>query len=110
MAFLTVVLIFLLAMIISALPLYFAVKLFGGKATILKVLFVNLIAGIVIGSIKLAIGLFGGLLAFIVLLLIYKYMFGLGFLRAFFVWIMQFVIAAILLIIAMFSFGVSLVL
>ncbi|MBW2981232.1 hypothetical protein KY360_07485 [Candidatus Woesearchaeota archaeon] len=95
--------------VLSALPLYLAVKLLGGKATILKVILVNVIVGIIIPVVKNFIGLFGGIVAFIVLLFIYKEMFSLGWIRAFIVWIMQFIVVAILIFTAAALLGLSLI-
>ncbi len=92
----------ILISIISALPLYFAVKFLGGKATILKVILVNI-----------AVGLLGFLLnipiiGFILLLLIYKEMFELSWFRAFLAWILQFVVAVILILCAVLLLGIAL--
>ncbi|MFH1126684.1 MAG: hypothetical protein ABIG84_04335 [archaeon] len=79
-----------LIILISALPLYFAVKLLGGEATIFKVLMVNLIAAIVGAVFKLP------LIGFLLLLFIYKEVFKLSWFGAFAAWILQFVVAAVL--------------
>ncbi len=78
--------------ILSALPLYFAVKILGGKTSLLKVIIVNFIAALVTPIIKSWIGIFGGVVAFIALLFIYKVMFRLGWVRALIAWAGQFII------------------
>ena len=90
-----------LLLVISSLPLYFAVKFLGGKATILKVIFVNLFVGIVSGVLSIP------LLGFILLLFIYKKFFELSWLKAFFALILQFVVAVILVVIAIVVLGIA---
>ena len=92
-----------LLLVVSSLPLYFAVKFLGGKATILKVILVNLIVGLVSGLLSIP------LLGFILLLFIYKKFFELSWLNAFFAWILQFVIAVILVVIAIAVLGIALI-
>ncbi|MFC1705003.1 hypothetical protein ACFLZ6_01595 [Nanoarchaeota archaeon] len=105
---LTGVILFVL-IVISALPLYIAVKLLGGKASIIKVFIVNIIVGILVPIVNSFINWFGGLIAFIVLLFIYKKMFDLGWFRAFVAWVLQFIVLVGLIFIAGL-FGLSLVL
>jgi len=98
-----------IVLIISAIPLNIAVKLLGGKSSLFKVILVNLILGVINGFIDTKFALFSGILSFVALLFIYKIMFDLGWLRAFLVWILQFVIAFILTLILLFL-GISLIL
>ncbi len=88
--------------IISALPLYFAVKFLGGKATIFKVLMVNLIVGIVGAVLDVPV------VGFVLLLFVYKEVFKLSWFSAFFAWILQFVVA-LALVIGAVAFGVAVV-
>jgi len=76
--------------VISALPLYFAVKFLGGKATIFKVLMVNLIVGIIGAALDMPV------IGFVLLLFVYKEVFKLSWLSAFLAWLLQFVVAAVL--------------
>lgn len=94
-------------LVVSAIPLNLAVKLLGGRSSILKVILVNL--GVWAAGLYLerAFGLFAGLLSFIVMLIIYRYAFDLGWLRAFAAWVLQFVIIAAF-VIALSLVGVSL--
>lgn len=87
-----VALIFIL--IISALPLYFAVKILGGDASVFKVLFVNLVVGII------GIVVNSHLIVFLMLIFVYKMMFRLSWIAAFLAWILQFVIALVLVALA----------
>ena len=93
----------ILVLVMSSLPLYFAVKFLGGKATILKVIFVNLIVGVISGVLAIP------LLGFILLLFIYKKFFELSWLKAFLASILQFVVAAILVVVAVVVLGIALV-
>lgn len=79
----------LIILFISALPLYFAVGLMGGKTSILKVLFANFIVGIIYLIVP-------SLISFILLLFIYKEMFKLSWLGALGAWLLQFVVAVVL--------------
>ncbi len=89
-------------LIISALPLYFAVKFLGGKATIFKVLMVNLIVGVIGAALDMPI------IGFVLLLFVYKEVFKMSWLSAFLAWILQFIVAGALLFLASFlSLGVA---
>lgn len=92
---------FLVILIISAIPLNIAVKLLGGRSSILKVIFANILAGILAFFIEMFLG--GGfwisVLIFIAMLLVYKSMFEMGWIRSFLAWLLQFVIIAIIMII-----------
>lgn len=89
-------------LIISALPLYFAVKMLGGDATIFKVIMVNVAVGI-IGAV-----LDAPLIAFLLLLFVYKSLFNLSWFGALGAWLLQFVVAG-LLIVASVVLGLGLV-
>ena len=89
-------------LIISALPLYFAVKFLGGKATIFKVLMVNLIVGVIGAALDMPV------IGFVLLLFVYKEVFKMSWLSAFLAWILQFAVACALLFLALFlSLGVA---
>jgi len=87
-AFVILVIIFLL----SAVPLYLAVKLLGGKTTLLKTAFITLVSGIIVVAIEQFFRIWGGLIAFIVLIWIYHEAFRLKWFKAFLAWILQFII------------------
>ncbi len=95
------------AIIISALPLYLAVKALGGKTSILKTFLINIIGGLAVSLVNYFFETWGGILAFIVLLFIYMWAFKLGPIRAFFAWLLQFVIVAVLYIIGGIIVGAS---
>jgi hypothetical protein len=105
MVMLTIAMIIIvLVFIITAIPLNIAVHLLGGHSNLFKTAFVNFIVGL-IGAAIYAFAPFGGLLAFVALLVVYKFMFGLSFLRALLAWVLQFVIAG-LIFWALIAFGV----
>ncbi len=76
--------------IISALPLYFAVNLLGGRTTILKAFLVMLITAI-LATVIAAIFPFGTLIAAFILIWIYHEVFRLRWIKAFIAWILQIV-------------------
>ncbi len=82
--------------LLSALPLYFSVKVMGGKTGLLKIIIVNIIVALVAFAIKMQFDTWGGVIAFILMILIYKYMFKIGWIRAILVWLLQFVFAVII--------------
>jgi len=104
---LTIIIIILLAIIVSSLPLYFSVRLFGGDASILKVFFTNILVAI-ISSVLLRLFGFGALIILLSTILVYMFMFKLGFFRAFFAWLIQYVVAFLLVLLFLFVLGLSL--
>ncbi|MBW2999604.1 hypothetical protein KY339_02925 [Candidatus Woesearchaeota archaeon] len=102
-------LILLLIVVISALPLHLAVTMLGGRSSILKVIGVSILVAIAVAVINTFFGAFLSMvLGFLALLLIYRAMFEIGFIRAFFAWALQGVIAFLLLALAAFLGLVSL--
>ncbi|MBN2458350.1 hypothetical protein JXB31_04435 [Candidatus Woesearchaeota archaeon] len=96
--------------VLSAIPLNIAVKLLRGKSTLIKAILVNLVVAVLTALIN---GFFDAhtsialIVGFIVLLLVYKVMFSMGWLRSFLAWILQFVIIAIVIVV-LALFGLSL--
>ena len=105
------ILIKILIIIISAIPLYLAVKLLRGKTTLMKVIIVNFLVAVAAFLIELivSLGWLGSLLTAVALLFIYKSMFKIGWVRSILVWLLQIVIAALLMMLFAL-FGVALVL
>lgn len=108
MEILTILLILVLIVIISALPLNIAVKLLGGDSSIIKVIGVNLLVFTTVFIINLLVGPLAGIIGFIAMLFIYKISFDLGWFKAFVAWILQAVIVVILGILGTVLLGVSL--
>ena len=79
----------------SAIPLNIAVRLLEGKSSWLKAIATNIGIAILSFLIGLKIAKFAGLLSFLVLLVIYKIMFRLGWFRALMAWLLQLGIIAI---------------
>lgn len=96
------ILITIVAFIIGAIPLYIAVILLGGRASVVKVILVNLGIGFLEGLLdaKFQTAWVSKVLSFLVLLVIYKFMFDLGWIRAVLVWILQFVLTVVMLFLA----------
>lgn len=100
------ILITILAFLISGIPLFIAVNLLGGKTGILKTAIVLFLSGLIVAAVQSYVDTLGGLVAFIVMIFLYKEAFRLGWLGAFFAWLLQFVILAIIAIIFL-VFGIS---
>lgn len=95
---LTEILIWIGILVISAIPLNLAVKLLGGKSSIVKVLLVYLMVSlfIMLSEYFIGKGFLASIVVFIGMLFFYKHMFKMGWLRSFLAWIAQFVIIALL--------------
>ena len=108
MAILTEALLSVLVVVLSAIPLNLAVKMLGGHSSLLKVIGVNFL--IAVCGVFLTTSLDGskGLISFLVLIVLYKVMFDLSWLKALLAWILQFIIAVILiLIVGALGFGLA---
>ncbi|MBI4453536.1 hypothetical protein HY636_02735 [Candidatus Woesearchaeota archaeon] len=79
----------IISFVISAIPLHIAVSLLEGKSTWFKAIFVNFLVAIASFLIELKINKFSGLISFLLLLLIYKIMFRMGWFRSFVAWLLQ---------------------
>ncbi|MBW2992843.1 hypothetical protein KY345_06530 [Candidatus Woesearchaeota archaeon] len=100
-------LVIIISIVISSLPLYLSVMMLGGRASMLKVFFTNIImAFFTIYSAK-AWG-FGALAIIMVTIIVYMLMFKLGIIRAFFAWLLQYFVAALIIYLALVIFGVVL--
>jgi|TARA_B100002003_G_C14117165_1_gene537323 hypothetical protein len=100
------ILIFLLGILISSLPLFIAVNMLGGHATILNVLLTNIIVGLLTGWLVASFGA-GTLIILLVTIFLYSFIFKMGMIRSLFAWLIQYVVAAILIIIVLMLFGIS---
>lgn len=98
---------FLIIFLISTLPLYFAVKILGGKTGLLKTFLVVFISGIILTIINLIFPVWGWLIGFLFLLWFYRELFRLKWWKAFVAWILQFVFLVLLLALAAILTGVS---
>jgi hypothetical protein len=107
-AILLTIIILLSAIIISSLPLFIAVKLLGGHATILKVLITNILVGLLSGWLITLFGA-GALIILLATILLYSFIFKMNIIRSFFVFIIQYVVAAILILLFVIITGISLV-
>ena len=86
----------ILAFVITSLPLYFAVKFLGGKTTIFKTVFINIIAGIVVSAVQYFFLVYGSIIAFIVLIWIYHEAFRLKWFKALLAWVLQLIFLVLL--------------
>jgi len=102
MALWLVILIFVIVLIIAAIPLHFSVSFLGGDSSILKAIITNGLVGLAGALIQSFVPSFGTLVYVIAVLLIYKFMFNIGWIRAVLVWILQVIISVVLLMLLMF--------
>ncbi|MFW5704659.1 MAG: hypothetical protein ACOCXG_02345 [Nanoarchaeota archaeon] len=91
-------LVLLLVIIISALPLHLAAKSLGGKSTILKSFLIMIIVGIISILLNLVLPAFGTILTWIILIVIFKEAYHIGWLKSIFVWLLWIVFVIILAI------------
>ena len=99
-------LLLILVFLLSGIPLYFAAKLLGGKTGILKAALTVFISGIVFSVI---VGLqfpLSFVVAFVLLIWIYREVFRLKWWKAFVVWILHMIFLFVFLfILALFTFS-----
>ncbi len=91
---------------VSAIPLLISVRMMGGEASFFKVILANLLVGIVGVVIYYQFPVFAGIITLLALLFIYSIMFKISIFKAFFAWVLQGIIAFLLLMIAIFLIGV----
>ena len=94
----TTLLWYMLILVISAIPLNIAVKMLGGRSSLLRVIVANLIIAIIAYLIDYYVGFFVGFLSFIAMLFVYKKMFRMGWLRTLMAWFVQYLLIAIFLV------------
>jgi len=92
------VIVLIIIYLLSSIPLWLAVKVLGGEGGLLKVTLINVLSGIIPFILAITIGE-TAFLVLIVTILVYKFFFHLGILRAFFAWLLQYVFAFILVVI-----------
>lgn len=91
----------LIVLVLSSLPLYFAVKLMGGDTSLLEAVIVNIIAqGIPIVA-ALFFSSYITLIIFVAIIFVYMFFFKLGILKALAVWVIQ----AVIIFLAWMIFG-----
>jgi hypothetical protein len=91
-------LVWILISAISAIPLNLAVKALGGKSSWLKAILVNIILDIINIFLSPQIRFGYIIISFILKLFIYKLMFRIGWIKALLAWILQYIIAVLLVI------------
>lgn len=99
---LTSILVKILIFIISAIPLYIAVKFLGGKTTILRTAIIAFLSGIAVSLIQEFFKTFGAIIAFIFLIWVYHEAFKLKWWKAFVAWFLQFIVIGLLMAFAIF--------
>lgn len=84
--------------LIAGIPLHISANLVGGNSSLLKAALTNAIVGLCLALIYVFLYKYASIIGFIAVLLIYKAMFDIGWLRALLVWLLQGVIAFVLLV------------
>lgn len=97
----------LAAVVVAAVPLHIAVRLFGGRTTILKSIGVNLVAGLISAVLALLLDAYAGLVTLLLTIAVYKVFFSIGWLRALFTWLLSFVVAAALIMLGIALLGLT---
>ncbi|MFC1722695.1 hypothetical protein ACFL0V_01005 [Nanoarchaeota archaeon] len=87
----------LLIFIITIFPLYLTVKLLGGKITLLSALGIKIVAFLLALLIAVALGAVGPLLIALALIILYRFAFRIGIIRAFLAWFLEGVVMVALL-------------
>lgn len=86
-------LVFLLTLVISSIPLLFIVRFLGGRASIIKILFANILVAVLGALVFSYFGILEGVwsyvIAFGVLLIVYSIMFEISIIKAFLAWLLQ---------------------
>lgn len=95
------------SIVISSLPLYISVKLLGGKASMMRVFFTNMLMAFLTFYSMKTWG-FGVLAIILLTVIIYMLMFKLGMIRAFFAWLLQYFVAAFLVYLVITLLGITL--
>jgi len=99
MAWFTVLLWIALIAFIASVPLHLAIRMLGGRTNLFKTALINIVVWVVAGAIKSFISKWGGLIALIVVIIIYREAFRLKWWKAFVAWILQMIIAVVLIFI-----------
>ncbi len=85
--------------LLSAFVLNIAAKLLGGRSSFFKALAVNFVVFAGTLYIRAHLSIFTGALSFAFLLLVYKYMFDVGWIRALLIWLLQGFLVLLLVVI-----------
>ncbi|MFW6013548.1 MAG: hypothetical protein ACOCZQ_00410 [Nanoarchaeota archaeon] len=89
---------YVLILVISAIPLDIAVKMLGGRSSLLKVIVANIIIAIIGYLIQYYIDFLVGFFSFIAMLFVYKRMFRMGWLRTLVAWFLQYLLISIFIV------------
>jgi len=82
----------ILLLILTAIPLYLAVSLLGGKASLINAILVNIVTGILTSFLRGEYNFLGLIMGFFITMWIYREVFRLIWIKAFFVFILQAII------------------
>ena len=88
----------LVSIVLSAIPLYIVVKLVKGETGFVKVILIGLILSLASAGAYNFIGMFAGIAMLIFTLFAYKIAFKITLMKAFIVWILQYVFVAVAIV------------
>lgn len=88
-------LILILIFIITSLPLYFATKMLRGRTTLLRAIATNVLAGLAVIFCHLIFPVIGGIIGFIAILILYRFSFRVGFIRAIIIWLIEVILVGL---------------
>lgn len=101
-------LILFIVIIISALPLYLAVSLLGGRASILNSFLVMIAIGFITVFSQIIFPFFGVIITFLLGVLLFREVFRLKWIKAFLLWIVWFLMIILLsMVFSFFTFGLA---
>lgn len=98
----------IIVLILSAIPLYLAVKFVGGEAGIVKIILMSLILSFASLGAASFIGVYAGLVMWIGTLFVYQIAFKISLLKAFIAWVLQYVFVIIAVGVVVFLMGIVL--
>ncbi len=91
----------LLLLIVLIFPLYLTVKLLGGKITLLTAFAIKILAFLLAIVVTVAFGGIGPILMAIMLIIVYRFAFRIGIIRAFLAWLVEgFMLLALLFVLS----------
>ncbi len=96
----------LAAFLLAAFPLHFTVTLLGGNSSLLKVILINIFIGFLTTAINNRFAHYTTLITLVAILLIYKVMFELSWLKAVLALVLQSAVVVILLFLAKVLLGI----
>lgn len=99
----------LFSSLIQGIPVHFAAKFFGGKSSYFRAVLLTILGTFIGAAVYAYFSEWAGLISFLLLLALYKVGFEIGWLRAFFVWILSIVLFFLLMLLFGLLLGITLI-